>query len=169
MMAATYELIASQVLGSAAATVTFSSIPGTFDDLLIVGSVRTSRASLVDFATVAWNGSTANYSYRRLDADGSAVSSNSSTGTSTVVVAGNTSTSNTFGSYEIYMPNYAGSTNKSYSVTSMHETNAATALMEIRAFLWSDTSAISSVVLESLNSANFVTNSSFQIYGITKA
>jgi hypothetical protein len=37
MMAATYELIASQVLGSAAATVTFSGIPSTrLTDLLLV-------------------------------------------------------------------------------------------------------------------------------------
>ena len=35
-MPATYEPIASTTLGSAAATISFSSIPGTFTDLVVV-------------------------------------------------------------------------------------------------------------------------------------
>ena len=171
-MAATYELIESVTLGSAAATVTFSSIPGTFDDLAIVGSVRMSQSSIFDLAKIRFNGaaSDTSHSSRGLYGDGSTPGSTSVSDCRLGAINGPTSTSNTFTSFEIYLPNYAGGTNKSYSSTCTHETNATGAYIQAWAGLWSSTSAITQVqFLSALYSGNFVIGSSVHLYGITKA
>ena len=170
-MAATYELIASQVLGSDAATVTFSDIPGTYTDLLVVISARSARsANYGDGLQLSFNASTSNYSKRSLYVDTNVVGSGSAANRLFADVPAASVTASTFGSVELYIPNYAGATNKSYSATGAYENNSATYYnIAAQAGLWSDTSAITSVAFTTSNSQNFVTNSSFQIYGITKA
>lgn len=171
-MATTCELIAKSVLGSDTATVTLGSggtIPQTYTDLLVVVSVRTARNALADSLKMEFNGNTSNYSWRRLEGDGSAANSNTGSDTTVALVNADTSTASTFSAVEVYIPNYAGSTNKSYSCTSALENNATTGQIEARANLWSNTAAITSVAFSSGNSANFRSGSSFYLYGITKA
>ena len=70
---ATYSLIESQTLGSAAANVTFSSIPTTFTDLILV--ISTATTSIADQDMQVGNGSVdtgANYSRTWLQGNGSA-------------------------------------------------------------------------------------------------
>ena len=169
-MATTYELIDSVVLGSDTATVTFSSIPGTFDDLHVVASARTNRASNTWADTrIRFNGAAndTNLSGRYLQGTGSAASSGTTAYAWLGDVTASTATANTFASLEIYIPNHGGGTNKSYSSTCAHETNSSTAYLAVVAGLWSDTSAITSLTLVPVGS--FVTGSSFYLYGITKS
>lgn len=167
-MATTYELIASQTLGSAAATVTFSSIPQTYDDLVIVTSIRGDRAANADSVIIKFNGSSSSYTRRNLTGDGSTASSNTSTVINTYAPAA-TAASNTFSNDETYIPGYAGSAYKSASMTSVREDNATNALVVAMAALWSSTSAITSIEFSPLFGTNFVTNSSFYLYGVTHA
>lgn len=168
-MATTMRLIAKNVLGSDTATVTFSSIPGTYTDLVLVMSVRSARASQRrDALDIGFNASTANFSGRRLRGSGSAASSATITRFIAEVPAA-TATSNTFSNVEIYIPNYAGSTNKSFSVTSVQEDNQAEAYIDAVAGLWSNTAAITEIAITSTNSANLLSTSSFFLYGIIKA
>ena len=60
-------------------------------------------------------------------------------------VNGDTSTANTFGSAQIYIPNYAGSNNKYLSFENITENNATTAYANLIAGLWSQTTAITSL------------------------
>jgi hypothetical protein len=177
-MATTCKLIAKSELGSATSTVTFSSIPGTYTDLFIVVAGRSSSGNATtanaDFMKMALN-STAMSSVRYLyglggysptaDAKGSA--------TSPLAVghlADPNCTSNTFASIEIYIPNYAGTTAKSFSSTGVVEHNGAVAPMAAWAGLYSSvTSAVTSVEFTTNNAANFVSGSSFFLYGILKA
>jgi len=172
-MATTYELIAKSVLGSDAADVTLTSVPSTFDDVLLVASTRCVRAgNLVDGLRVEFNGDTgSNYSGRYLYGDGS-IAVSGVTATTYVyfgLIPGSTSTSNTFSNASLLIPNYAGSTNKSVSVTSSHESNGSTAYNWVSAHLWSDTSAITSIRAFAGSGGNLVSGSSFYLYGITKA
>lgn len=166
-MLPTYELIASQTLGSSAASVTFSGIPQTYDDLVLVYSCRSARSNVSDGISVRLNGavSDTNHSSRYLQGSGSAASS----GSASVAWVGNTAaataTSNTFGSGEIYFPNYTGSTNKSFSATGLGETNGTTAYIHAAACLWSDTSAITGIEMFAQN-GSLVANSSFYLFGI---
>lgn len=171
-MPTTCKLIAKNVLGSSAASVTFSDIPGTYTDLLLVVSARTTFSAPSTFdeqLNLTLNASTSNFSSRILFGNGTTVAS----GTSTPRFAGHAnnadSTANTFGNFEVYFPNYAGSTNKSWSGTSVFENNFSVAFIVATAGLWSNTAAITSIGLSGANSGNIVSGSSFYLYGITKA
>ena len=172
-MATTCKLIAKTTLGSAASFIEFTSIPGTYTDLYVVGSIRTTRANSDPGADcdLTFNGSTTGYSHRGLNGTGSAATSFTGSGTAirAFLNVSSFATSNTFGSWEIYIPNYAGSTNKSVSITSVSETNGTTAYIRSVAGLWENTAAITSLKVSDGNSSNFVTGSSVFLYGITKA
>lgn len=170
-MATTMKLIGRQVLSAAASSVTFSDIPATYDDLYLVYSVRSERAVTTSDMLISFNSSTSNFSMRELYSDGA--SAFSLTGASFAryfgVACGTSATSNTFSTNEAYIPNYAGSTNKSYSVTGATETNATTAYIVAVAGLWSNTAAITSITLTEVGSFNLGSGSSFFLYGIKKA
>jgi hypothetical protein len=115
---------------------------------------------------INFNGVSTNQSARRLQSDGSSVSS--STGTLSFVVDGNTTTSSTFGNTEIYIPNYTSSNNKSVSIDVSRENNASTVdagYNQMWAGLWSSTAAITSVQIATQGS-NFLVNSTFSLYGL---
>ena len=173
-MATTYELIASQTLGSTASSVTFSSIPSTYDDLHLVVSARTNSTSGDGFLPlyVRFNSdSGSNYSYRTIQATGSTAASGNGSGETNLFlsyVPGAVGTSNTFGSHSAYIPNYAGSSAKSVSIDATTENNATLNYLAAIAALWSGTSAISSIEIR-VPFDPFIANSSFHLYGITKA
>jgi hypothetical protein len=74
--ASTYVPIATQTLGSATASVTFSSIPATYTDLVLIVAAQNVTASGVNNMALVLNsdGGT-NYSMTRLSGNGSTVSS----------------------------------------------------------------------------------------------
>ncbi len=165
----TFELIASSTVGAGGtANITFSSIPSTFTDLIIKLSARSSDSATSAGVVMQFNGSSSSLSYRLLEGDGStAASYNGTTGRVGVTDAA-TSTASTFGSLEVYIPNYAGSTNKSSSTDSVQETNATTAYADLSANLWSNTAAITSIAL-TLQAGSFVQYSTAYLYGVKNA
>jgi hypothetical protein len=165
----TFELIASSTVGAGgASSIDFTSIPSTYTDLCLKIAARSDAASAYNDCYVQINGSASNYSTRSLNGDGSSASSNSNSGANTSLrwsfIPGANATSSTFGNAEIYIPNYAGSANKSLSMDGVTENNGG-AYMTLRAGLWSDTSAINAVRLF-IVSANFVQNSTAYLYGV---
>ena len=151
-----------------AASITFSAIPDTFTDLYVVCSVRTNRGiATFDGINIKINGSTANFSWRRLSAlDGSLGSGNATNGESVYATSAN-ATANTFGSGQIYIPNYRSSVAKSISAESVTENNATNNALDIRAMLWNDTTAITSIELYSATSSTLQQYSSASLYGVT--
>jgi len=173
-MANTYTLIESTTLGSNQSTVTFSSIPATYTDLVIKMSMRLSDVSATATVKVWFNSDTANnYSLTYLRGSGSAIASartSSSPYFSTGQANGNGSTSSTFSSAEIYIPSYTVSQNKPLISNSAQEDNNSTAYMELRAGLWNSNSTLSSISLQPIDAGiNFVSGSSFYLYGISNA
>ena len=149
----------------------FTSIPQTYTDLVIVVSSRMNNSATAGYNSIRFNGSTSSYSSRYLYGDGSsAVSSTGGSGYVFTIVNGNTTTSNSFSNYSIYIPNYAGSTNKSLSIDSAMENNATSAFTFLNAGLWSNSSAITSIsIADAVLSANFVQYSTAYLYGISNA
>jgi hypothetical protein len=153
--------------------VTFNSIPQTFTDLKVVASIRTARAAgATDDMGIFFNGNTsALYSIRALQGSGSAASSfgnSSQTVISNTIVDGNTATANTYGSFEVYIPNYTGANFKSVIIDSVQEDNASSAFMRLIAGLFSSTSAITSISFQSSSGSNMNQFSTLSLYGITK-
>lgn len=161
----TFVKIASVTVGSGgASSIDFTSIPSTYTDLCIKLSARSNRAAEIDdFFIIKPNNSSSNLTYRFIRGNGAAATSGTS---GNMYIAGASSTSSTFSNSEIYIPNYAGSTNKSISVDTVEENNATTAYMSLVAVLWSDTTAINRVVLAPVFGTLFDQYSTAVLYGI---
>lgn len=165
----TMTLIASSTVGSGgASSIDFTSIPSTYTDLCLKFSVRTNGIYVVDNLGITFNGSTSSYSLKRLRGNGSTVASASPSYTEAAVGTGGAATSSTFGSGEVYIPNYAGSTNKSYSADSVTENNGTEAWVYMTAGLWSNTAAINQVTLTQA-SGSFLQYSTAYLYGVKNA
>jgi len=169
-MTANYVLLEKITVGAAgASSVTFSSIPQTgYTDLVVKASARgtTTIGSGGHYYTISLNGSTSSRTQIFLQGDGSSASSGSSS-TFTSYMDPSDYTSNTFSNFELYIPNYAGSTNKSMSVDVVTENNATSSFVAFYAQLWSSTAAITSVTLTP-NAGNFAQFSTFYLYGVAK-
>lgn len=166
----TYTLISSQVLGSSAASVTFSSIPQTYKDLVLRVSARSDAASITENFSLTFNGSSAsNYSFTYIQGDGSSPISTNQSNVARIserAAVGNGATSNTFGNSEIYIPSYTLSQYKPISSIGVGETNGSTAYIQANAGLWSVTSAITSITFNIQNGTNILSGSSFYLYGV---
>ena len=168
-MATTYVKIASAVAsGGSVAEFNLNSIPSTYTDLKLVVSLRNTADAYA--ARINFNGAGSNFSYRSIYGDGSSAASYSGTNTFMQVQypAANTYTANTFGNASLYIPNYAGSTNKSISIDSVNENNATTAYIVPMAYLWDNTSVISSIRIYADSSA-FAEHSTAYLYGVSNA
>jgi hypothetical protein len=162
-MPGTYEPIATQTLASAAASVTFSSIPSTYTDLVLIMNAKGTGAAN---PALRFNGDTAtNYSSTVLHGSGS-------TGSSFYYTTATSIKTHNFGnamngvwtSYIANIQNYSNTTtNKScimrYNATS--EVDAGTGS-------WRSTSAITSVTIVS-DDTSYDVGSTFTLYGIKAA
>lgn len=170
-MATTYELIASNTVGSGgASSVTFSSIPQTFTDLKVVASIRSNNASTLDVLLLQLNGSTVNDNSLLLWGNGSsALTSGPRTGDGGLYAGqfnGANSTANTFSNTEFYIPNYTSSNYKSVSVDLVWEQNASAAYDGLNALMWANTAAVTSIKLIPSTSSTIQQYSTFYLYGI---
>jgi len=170
-MATTYVAIATTTVGSGGASnIEFTSIPATYTDLVVSFSGRSVYNGTTDVLKLTFNGNTSsNYTRREIEGDGASAASYSETTTSGfqyIYVPGNTGTTSTFGNCQIYVPNYAGSNNKSFSVDNVIERNNTTAYACLMAGLWANSAAITSLKLESQNASNIAQYSTATLYGI---
>jgi hypothetical protein len=174
----TFTKIASVTVGSGgAANIDFTSIPATYTDLVVKFSLRStasdSGGSNPSDARLSFNNSTSGYSERMIYSDnGTSAASAATSGSGFFNWAGtqnsNSNTASTFSNCEVYIPNYAGSNNKSVSSDAIRENNA-TGGIQIRLFagLWSNSAAITSVKLAP-DYGNFAQYSTATLYGIKK-
>ena len=167
-MANTYSLISSNVFTTAAASLTFSSIPATYTDLVIRYSTRASVAGTTRSYRITMNGSATGYSWTYILGNGATASSANGTSVAFNLALnqnGDTTTANTFTNGELYFASYAGSTFKVMSSDSAHEDNSTNAQRSAVANLWQNTSAITSITIANPTD-NIMSGSSFYLYGI---
>jgi hypothetical protein len=159
-MAVTYEPIATTTVGTATNTVTFSSIPGTYTDLVLIfaGSV-----SSLGGPRLQLNGDTGtNYSYSRLYGNGSAVGSDRNSN-SDYAYLGDLSTTQSNAIYQFM--NYSNTTtnkiiiSRAYAIGKMVSTNAN---------LWRSTAAITSIMYNT-GGINMTVGTTLTLYGIKAA
>lgn len=166
----TMTLISSSTVGAGGTTTfDFTSIPNTFTDLVVKLSARTDDTGTYGYAYIGFNGTAYDSAIRYLQGSGSGVNSASESTGYIGIVDANGATANTFSSNEVYIPNYAGSTNKSFSVDSTEEHNATTSYMQLMAGLWSNTAAINRITIKTAGANKFVQYSSCYLYGVKNA
>ena len=170
-MAKTYEPIATTTLSSAAATVTFSSISGSYTDLVLVakGYNATGDGSA---PTLYFNGDTgANYSDTELYGDGTSAGSNRRTSNTYITVyrsGGWDTTSTQPGMFIINVMNYANTTTYKTALIRSGSGDATYPSSETVVGLWRATpAAITSLTIGS--GGTMATGSTFSLYGIKAA
>ncbi len=162
-MPTTYEPIATTTLGSATGTVTFSSISGTYTDLVLI--VAGSCSSNVT-VTMRYNSDTgSNYSVTYLNGDGSSASSGRQSSLSNLL----TGELYTYQSNQIIqIQNYSNSTTYK-TMLSRANTPSTSGYVQAIVGLWRSTSAITRIDLIAGSGANFSSGSTFTLYGIKAA
>lgn len=164
----TYTPIATQTLGSAAPTVTFSSIPQTYTDLVLVASVQASSSGQGLSMQFNGDGGTGSlYSNTGLRANGSTVVTFRQTSNTNCLLSNiaEPPTSNSFGLYIAQFNNYS---NTSVNKTILVRSNSAAFATETFVDLWRNTNAINSILI-SISGGNIAAGSTFTLYGILKA
>jgi hypothetical protein len=171
----TYVALAKTVLTSTSSSIVFNSIVGTYTDLVLLCSIRENdggggRDAFNVFLNTDTTSSTTGSNTRLYGYSSAAASGRTSSSyfSNTYDAVGSGATSNTFSSVEFYIPNYAGSTNKAFSVTGVSENNSSTdALTGMNAMLWSNTAAITKITITpTAGITNFASGSRFDLYGI---
>lgn len=155
-------------VGSPVTSVTFSSIPQGYTDLILKTSIRSTYASSSPGFYLSFNGSTSTFTGKYLQGNSSTAISGSENRYGGQAV-GNDATVNTFSNDEIYIPNYTSANYKSYSSDSVSENNASaagSAFTTIIAGLWSTTSAITSITIDLPTNRVINTFSTFTLYGV---
>lgn len=167
-MPATYEPIATTTLGSAAATISISSIPNTYTDLRLVLVAEGTSGQNTDLIFTFNSDTGTNYSQTELNGDGSSATSRRYTSRSNFW-AENSRTLDWPSLTTLDIFSYAGSTNKSALMTVNKDNNAINlGVIRNTAVLWRSTSAITSIQISS-NTANFEIGTTATLYGILKA
>lgn len=174
-MALTYTPIATTAVGSGgAANIEFTSIPNTYTDLLITYSLRGVNAHNYSYVNITFNGSTTGYSNTAIFSDGQSVNRVQVYIYTTLtylwggIHQGGSTTSNTFGNGQIYIPNYAGSSAKVLGIEQVSENNATaidSCFALLNSGLWDNTAAITSIKLEN-DYGNWAQHSTATLYGI---
>jgi hypothetical protein len=159
---ATYEPIATHTLSSAAASYTFTSIPSTYTDLILVVAGTTGATN--NILMQVGNGSIdtgTNYSTTFMYATSSATASSRQSTISTMLV-GRISTAQSVNLFQIM--NYANTTTYKTLLCRGNQDLVVTSVN-----MWRSTSAINQIkVLEQVGS-DFQTGTIFTLYGITAA
>jgi hypothetical protein len=165
-MASTFEPIATTTLGSAASSVSFTSIPGTYTDLRIV-CVGSSNANGQWYARFN-NLSTTLYSFTNIRGNGSiADSAKSADDVSLFFNYSNTYSTAQPAMITMDIFSYAGSTNKTSLLTYNGDRNGS-GMAERTVGLWRSTAAITRVDIFS-GSGSFTSGFTATLYGILKA
>ena len=169
----TMTLINAVTVGAGgSSTISFSSIPQTYTDLVLKFSGKSNNAGVYEFVAMRFNSnSSSSYTTRVLRGSGSAVTSqiNGTTSFEFEMVDGDGSQeTNTFGNMEIYIPNYAGSNNKSVSTDGVSEGNRTLAYAGLNAGLFSNTAAVTSIALTTVAGTTWLQHSTAYLYGIVK-
>ncbi len=160
MPTTTYTPLATVTLGSSASSVTFSSIPATYRDLILVHNGTSSNSDVNTILARLNADSGSNFFQVAMTGDGSATSSFTFTGTG--ISAGLTRSAQV--SVNITQIMDYSATDKHKTALSRHN-NSAQAL-RAAATRWANTAAVSSIVLVIDSGATFSSGTIFSLYGI---
>lgn len=154
--------IATNTLTTATNTVTFSSIPQIYTDLVFIIN-GTNTLSSTNYYQI--NGDTGtNYSQTNLTGNGTSAASSRRTTNDSIIFSDPLGASTNQFHYILNILNYANST--TYKTT-LHRDGSAAAYTTTNVGLWRSTAAVSSISIKGTN--NFAVGSTFTLYGIKAA
>jgi hypothetical protein len=165
-MPATYEPIATTTLGSAASSITFSSISAAYTDLRLV-LVSTSNSGNLNTRARFNSDTGTNYSYTQLYADGTGAYSGRSSNVAYAPLDEDATSTTPPVMLTVDFFNYAGSTNKTYLQTMQMDKNGSGSVVR-QVGLWRNTAAINTILIYT-STSNFAVGTTATLYGILRA
>jgi hypothetical protein len=154
----TYTALATRTLASTATSVTFSSIPATYRDLICVVSTPAPSSSPASVLLQINSDTGSNYSYVNMRGTGAATASATETITYVAVAQISTSQNN----FIVQFLDYS-TTDKHKSILS--RSNSPAHLVLATAGRWANTAVITSFKLD-MGGATFAVGSTFSLYGV---
>ena len=169
---AVIEAIATTYLEADAASVTFSSIPATYEHLQLRLNASTSynNTSAPSYIRVRFNGdSGANYSFHRMTANNTSIAGAGATGQAQGSVTGpaNLSPAANFGGMVYDILDYAN-TNKNTTMAGVAGSGTSAPVVGFNSVLWDSTAALTTILLTS-SSGDWRRGSEFTLYGLNSA
>lgn len=165
---ATYEPLATTTLGSAASSITFSSIPSTYTDLRIVFVFKNNAAGII-YPGIQFNSDTGtNYSSTILYGNGTSAASTYSTNYTSLWRNVEYTTDAYPSLYTLDIFSYAGSTYKT-ALTSKNSDNNGSGAVVREVGLWRSTAAINSISIVDNGVRQFAAGTTATIWGIKAA
>ena len=165
----TYVALATNTLSSSATSITFSSISGSYTDLVLVCNVIGVGANTDENCSIQVNGDTAsNYSMTRFRGNGTTASGDIDTSATSAIAGIVTVKTTDDGTRSNVIVNFQNYSNTTTYKTWLSRSSSALYSVQAMANLWRSTSAITSIKFQ-INSNNFGTGSTFTLYGIAAA
>lgn len=152
--------LATITLQSASSEVFFTSIPGTYRDLVLVSLNATQNESFRQYRLQVNGDTGGNYSIARLDGNGSAASGSVDSGQIEVTLF-STGTGSTFATIISHFIDYSATDKHK---TMLHRINAPDATVGVSASRWASTAAITSIRVFT-PAGQFQAGSTFVLYG----
>jgi hypothetical protein len=162
-MTSTYEKIQTQTLSSAQSSITFTSIPNTYTDLVMICALKSSG---VTYNSITFNNDTGtNYSRIGLSGNGSSMAADSRSSRNFFEPELGGAEINNDNNYvgRIQVMNYSNST--TYKTT-IARTNDASSGVDAVIGTWRSTSPITTITFTTSNAATYSVGSVITIYGI---
>jgi hypothetical protein len=167
-VAKTYEAIATNtVSGSTTSSVTFSSIPATWTDLLLVGDLKGKNQTLLP--SIRLNGDTGtNYSTTKLHGNGASAASNSSGANAPYMLEPSVAVVISTAAPALFYACIMSYANTSVNKTGLAMHSAPETGVERSVGMWRSTNAVTSLTIHMI-SGTLAANSTFSLYGIKAA
>jgi hypothetical protein len=149
----TYDLIATTTLAASASSITFSSIPATYRDLIVVINATATAANDL-FMT--FNSDSSNYNMVRMGAVTAAAAQTQSTREVGLQRTG-------LSTHILQIMDYSATDKHK---TTLSRTNGSGDFVAAYASRYASTSVISTIVFTIADGSSFTSNSSFSLYGV---
>lgn len=170
----TYEAIATvSVTGSTTDLISFTSIPSTYTDLILVCNARSQRSgnTTSELYTYINSDSASNYSRTRIWSNGAAAYSDRNTSQGLALfgeLPAANATAGVFGIVTLHLMNYSNtSTHK--TLISRNGFAQATAQGDLYVNTWRSTAAINTLSIYNTSASYYSVGSTFSLYGIKAA
>jgi hypothetical protein len=165
-----YIRIAQNILTGNAASVTFSSIPQTYQHLMVRMSARSDSGADRDALLFAINGDTNAANYWRGSASRSNNTTSGDTGSASrtfpLSCTGGTAVANVFSATEITLSRYTQSVTKLLGFYASSTDSDSDSTLTIGSLIWPFNSAITSLTISPSSGGNFVAGTTVNLYGL---
>lgn len=163
----TYTPLATTTLSSSQSTVTFSSISGSYTDLILISAVAGLNSGGSAYS-IQLNGDTStNYSSTSILGNGSTATSARLSNSSVMQIGANDNGSGT--GVETLVTHFMNYSNTSTNKTVLSRWAAGAVGTTAAVGLWRNTAAITSILIQTNGSKTFNSGSTFTLYGIQAA